>query len=407
MSILTTEQRKQFSEILEELGKTLDISKEQHDAAVRSYEYVAGWLAAEDSPLYRYKPEIIPQGSFMLGTMTKPIHEDDELDIDLVCRLEGKRPEWTQFDVKRIVGERLASNGILKKLLKIPDGRRCWTLQYAESAKFHLDVLPSIVSSGYRIILEKALSAAGTKDVDSLAIRITCKDETNYRTSTRPEEWPVSNPFGYGIWFEQKAAISFQKSVLMSEAVQAVPRYSKDRLPLQRAVQILKRHRDLIFNGDDDKPISIIITTLAARSYRQELSISDALTNIILQMPNEIEERYSAKHGRMIKWIANPVNDQENFADKWADTPKKQENFYKWLTQVQKDVLAAQGQRGLHAIQEAMKKPFGEREITKAFANYGDHLLKLREGGSLKMASVSGALGTIGSTIKNHNFHGR
>lgn len=43
---------------------------------------------------------------------------------------------------------------------------------------------------------------------------------------------------------------------------------------LQRIVQILKRHRDIMFNGDEDKPISIIITTLASRAYRGETNLS-------------------------------------------------------------------------------------------------------------------------------------
>lgn len=89
--MLTTEQKKQFSEILEELGKTLDITETQHNAAVNSYEFVGNWLADSNSLLAPYKPEILPQGSFMLGTMIQPVNENDELDIDLVCRLEGKK----------------------------------------------------------------------------------------------------------------------------------------------------------------------------------------------------------------------------------------------------------------------------------------------------------------------------
>jgi len=126
-NMLTSEQKKQFSDILEELGKSLDITKEQHDAAVKSYEFVGEWLSAPESNLSPYNPEILPQGSFMLGTMIKPIHDDDELDIDLDCRLAGKMTEWTQYNLKRIVSQRLVSHGTLQRLLKIPDGRRCWT----------------------------------------------------------------------------------------------------------------------------------------------------------------------------------------------------------------------------------------------------------------------------------------
>jgi hypothetical protein len=403
--MLTQQQKQQFSEILEELGISLDITKAEHDEAVRSYEFVGQWLSASESTLAAYNPEILPQGSFMLGTMVKPVHEDDELDIDLVCRLEGKRPEWTQYNLKQIVGQRLAGHGTLKHLLRIPDGRRCWTLQYSDSARFHLDILPSIVSSGYRILLERSFSNSPL-NFETLSIRLTDKLETNYQSEVRPERWPKSNPFGYGIWFENRAQLLSNEIRLMSEAVQPVPKYQAKKLPLQRIVQILKRHRDMMFIGDDDKPISIIITTLAAKAYNKETNIFEALLNVIGQMTSLIEERYSEKYKRSIKWIGNPVNNEENFADKWPDNPKKQENFYKWIDQAKTDLYNATRQQGLHHIQEALTQPFGKEVVTKTFSTYAEKSRLLRENGSLKMAAGTGILGSVGTTVKGHNFHG-
>jgi len=404
--MLNEAQKNQFSEILEELGKSLDITEEQHKKAVSSYEYVGEWLAAESSPISKYRPEILPQGSFMLGTLIRPINEDDDLDIDLVCRLEGKDSSWTQFHLKQIVGQRLVSNGTIRKLVEIPDGRRCWTLKYSESSKFHMDVLPSIVSTGYKIILSKAFTESQFKDMNSLAIRITDKREYNYKTATDPAQWLKSNPFGYGAWFAEQASISFQKSAMFSEAVQPIPKYKLQKLPLQRAIQILKRHRDIMFNGDDDKPISIIITTLAAMSYNGESNVTDTLSNVIEQMPYRIGERYSPKHRREIKWIPNPVNPEENFADKWAENPQKETNFYEWLKHVKMDITRSTEMRGIHMIQESFEKPFGKDAVLKAFNNYGENQRIKRESGSLKMAAGTGMLGDIGTKVKGHNFHG-
>lgn len=401
--MLTEDQSNQFQEILEELGKTLDITENQHDQAVKSYEFVANHLAAPDSSLARYNPEILPQGSFMLGTMIKPIGKD-ELDIDLVCRLEGKQADWTQRDVKQIVGDRLKSNGIIKKLLEVPDGRRCWTLDY--ESQFHMDVLPAIVSTDYKVLLEKAFSAVDRQDLDKIAIRITDKELLNYNVSVLPDEWLKSNPFGYGVWFAERASLSVRKALLMSESVKPVPRYQENKLPLQRVVQILKRHRDMMFNGDEHKPISIIITTLAARAYDKQTDIPRALLNIIEQIPNHIEERYSAEHGRVIKWIPNPVNAEENFADKWPEEPIKERNFYTWLNRVRVDVLDATGKRGISSIQESLSKSFGEDVVTKTFSNYGDRILQKRQSGGLRMATGLGTLGDSGSKVGNHNFHG-
>jgi hypothetical protein len=368
--MLITPNDNSLNSVLEELAKSLDITQAQHDSAVESYEFVAKHLASETSPLAKYSPEILPQGSFLLNTMIRPINQGDELDIDLVCRLDGKAPEWTQFNLKKIVGDRLKDHGVIKPLIKIPDGRRCWTLEYRESLKFHMDILPAIVSTNYKIVLEKAFAETTITDYNALAIRITDNTELNYETSIHPYEWQKSNPFGYGIWFEERATIRFEKAKLMSEAIQPVPKFQKDKYPLQRIIQILKRHRDLMFIGDEHKPISIIITTLAAKAYNKQVNILDALLSIIEKMPLFIEEKHSAKHGRMIKWVTNPVNNQENFADKWTETEEKQRNFYDWLAKLQNDFGNLRVRTDSENY-EILESAVGTSTINEAYRNAG------------------------------------
>jgi len=405
--MLTQEEKRQFSEILETLGETLDITETQYNAAVSSYGAVGEWLAKPESTFAPYKPVIRPQGSFMLGTMIKPICEEDDLDIDLVCELTGKNPQWTQYDLKQAVGDRLKANETYKNMLD-KEGRRCWTLLYADSANYHMDILPSLVCHGYSLMLEKSLSnLADNANYDSLAIRITDKKQPNYYTDIIAENWMKSNPFGYAKWFFNKATISQEKRLIFSASVNPIPKYQKGKLPLQRAIQILKRHRDMMFNGDDDKPISIIITTLAALAYKKETSVIDALINIINNMENYIEECYDSNSGKYVKWIANPVNSKENFADKWVEHPQKEKNFYKWLNQVKQDVCNITQQRGLHNISNAMKKLFGESTVTKTFSILGERYRNLRESGILKMTTSTGSLGIVGTvTAASHNFYG-
>lgn len=403
--MLTAEQKNQFSEILEELGSTLDITETQYKAVVKSYEAVGAWLSKKDSLLAPYYPEILPQGSFMLGTMVKPVHDKDDLDIDLVCQLKGKNPNWTQKDLKHKVGDQLKLNDTYEAMLD-EEGRRYWTLVYSETANYHMDVLPSIVDSGYRMILEKAFSATELKDIDKLAIRITDNLEWNYTTEKNHLEWLKSNPFGYAKWFENRTNISSIKMFSINEAIKPVPTYQKEKLPLQRVVQILKRHRDMMFNGNEHKPISIIITTLAAKSYNKETSIIDALLNVIDQMPYHIEERYSAHHGKKIKWIANPVNDEENFADKWVDEPQRETNFYNWMKKVSIDVQNAIGKRGMHLIQESLENPFGKDVIRKAFSNIGERAKLLTEQGNNRFDTKLGVMAGAANQIKSHNFYG-
>ncbi|MBS1597322.1 MAG: nucleotidyltransferase [Bacteroidetes bacterium] len=404
---MTPEQRKQYNEIFDGLGKSLDITKAQYDAAVTSYQFAGDWLSKPESPLAPYKPEIRPQGSFLFGTMNKPVNENDDLDVDLVCRLEGKKQSWTQSDLKKIVGDRLKDHDTLKRMLD-EEGRRCWTLLHRDEARFHMDILPAILSSKYTVMLEKSLSAGDTSKVGELAIRITDKLTSNYATATSPEEWLKSNPFGYAAWFKLRASLDIYKYLSLNEAVRPVPRFEKEKLPLQRVVQILKRHRDIMFNGDEDKPISIIITTLAAKAYRGQTDVVEALIAVVHDMESYIEERYDYRLRRYIKWVENPVNAEENFADKWAETSKKQENFYKWIKQAKSDLTNIIGQRGLHNIQGALSNPFGKNAVDEAFGKIGDNARILRENGSMKMAAGTGILGQLGRTgVGYHNNFGK
>jgi len=415
--MLTKEQKEEFSEILEELGNTLDITQTQYDAAVKSYTAVGNWLSKHDSILYPYGPEILPQGSFMLGTMIQPISEEDDLDIDLVCQLDFKAPYWTQKNLKHKTGDQLRSNNFYKKLLLEPDGRRCWTLKYrgdAENLKehYHMDILPCVVGSGYKNTLnEVMLKYNDISDVESIAIRITDKNRVGYEIETNELQWLKSNPFGYAKWFYYIANVQSLRTVMLSEAVQKVPKFQKEKLPLQRVVQILKRHRDMMWkdrNDKDDKPISIIITTLAGQSYNKETNVIDALLNVVSKMRSFIKDT-NPHTGVKEYWVENPVNNQENFADKWKTYTKRKDNFHEWLNAIESDVqnITRQVGYGLPMISEAMKKPFGSELVNKTFSNYGANQLKKRQSGDMKMASRTGMLGSVGTTVKGHDFHGK
>ena len=78
--------------------------------------------------------------------------------------------------------------------------------------------------------MEKAFSAKAIADsnYESLAIRITDKEQDGYMTDTTAENWMKSNPFGYAKWFFNVAAIEQRKIVMLSESVNPVPKYHKE-----------------------------------------------------------------------------------------------------------------------------------------------------------------------------------
>ncbi|WP_299606253.1 nucleotidyltransferase [uncultured Aquimarina sp.] len=405
--------KNEVAEILETLGENLDISESQYKEAVKSYQAVGEWLSCENSSLYPYKPNILPQGSFMLGTMTKPINDEDDIDIDLVCKIQNKPSHWTQKHLKEAIGDRLKEHSRYEKMLKEKGGgRRCWTIIYAEDSNFHMDILPSLADENLNIILNEKFFSTQNLDADKLAIRITDKEHIFYSIMTDRLFWIKSNPFGYAKWFFQKAIVSEKRIFSLRESIDPVRPYQKKKLPLQRVVQLLKRHRDIMFSSDDynseNKPISIIITTLASRAYDKSENIVDAYINVINRMRGLIETKLNEKTGKYEKWISNPVNEEENFADKWVEEPQKEEYFYGWLDKLEKDIQSIRygAGKGLQILNESLSKQYGNKAVQKTFAIYGEKNRLLRETGERKMAVGTGILGSTGKTVPNHNFEG-
>ena len=158
---------------------------------------------------------------------------------------------------------------------------------------------------------------------------------TDRETWETDPEWPRSNPKGYAAWFKHRMQTQLDEAQhVFAEATRAETEEIEDfdvRTPLQRLIQILKRDRDVRYNGDDDKPISIIITTLAAQAYENEADLADAMLSVVPRM------RQSIKQHDSVWCVPNPVNPKENFADKWVEHPRKAEIFFQWLTTVERE----------------------------------------------------------------------
>jgi len=400
--MLTEEEKSYWSEILSQLADALDISKNQREEAKNRYEAVGDFLQNDNSFLASYKPEIFPQGSFSIGTIIRPLKEDDEYDIDLVCELKEPPQNLTQNELKEMIGDRLKESSNYRRMLD-KEGRKCWTLNYAEGTKFHMDIIPSIPDLHKRKLYENILE----EEVWKNALRIT-DNQHPYYYSDRTELWPKSNPRGYATWFKKQIKDFEQKKHLLAEEmkmeVEEVPDWEV-KTPLQRAIQIMKRHRDLMF-GDDDKPVSIIITTLAARAYKNEADVYDALMSLLEDMPSFVETGYDSQ-GRRISVVRNPVDPDENFADEWQEYPQRERNFFSWLDKIKTDFNNLTYKKGIDQIAESLKPSFGENIVNEAIKNFANKERVLRENEKIRMAGGTGMLSSQGRTpVKNHNNFG-
>ena len=369
-----------FPLFFELVANDIDISPSKYQDAVSRYQAVGRWLEEGDYPGCEGQLSIYPQGSFRLGTVVRPIRQSVEgsYDIDLVCEMPLPKNRTTPQAVKHLVGNRLRQHDTYRRLLD-GEGRRCWTLEYAEDdgVGFHLDILPAVPeASGWQ----------------STALAITHKSDGAYA-------WSASDPRGYGIWFDEKNAKAFARVVVeqkqliqrRTSAVYASIDEVPDQLvrtPLQRSIQLMKRNRDLHFNRPetiDNAPISIIITTLAAQLYAGESDAYSALTSIV----GRLHEHAGLIEGRAIHptlttmglirrlpdgswYIGNPVNPAENFADRWhEDGHARARAFFSWLDALRKDLLVLQSDTNPRLI----KAHFGQMLGAAAVAKHVDVLI--------------------------------
>ncbi|MBP7617124.1 MAG: nucleotidyltransferase [Geothrix sp.] len=359
----------ELSQLLLDLAEELDVPPSKYEEAADHYMSVGDWLNSEGSELAVYGPVIYSQGSFGLGTAVKPLGDGD-YDVDAVCLLENPPIGLDQKRLKAMVGNRLKAHETYRRLLE-PEGRRCWTLKYADASRFHLDVLPAIPHRGL--------------DYQE-AIHITDNQEP-------PTFWGDSNPKGYQLWFKDRMKVVFARqrelaALAKTANVEDIPEYEV-RTPLQRLIQILKRHRDLHYGKDKDKPISIIITTLAARAYDNESDLYQALVKVIPGMKAHITYKNGAAQ------IPNPVIPSENFADKWLEQPRKQQVFFEWLARVETfgKILAEVGTP--EELRTVLDEHFGTDVSNATLAKVASRKPLLAKGIELRQAQPSRASGIL------------
>lgn len=352
--------------LLESVIERLELPESAYEKAASRYQDLGEWLCRDESMCVTYEPHIFPQGSFRLGTAIRPLDEKDEYDLDLACKLPVgiTKDLYTQKSLKMLIGSEIESYRTAR-LIKSPkeEKHRCWRLDYADQMSFHMDIVPCIPEvQSQRQSIKEAMIRTGTSDVLSesvseLSVSITDDRHPSYTQICK--DWNISNPEGYAKWFESRMKLAQQlllqkAGMFRAASIDDLPVY-KWKTPLQRVIQILKRHRDQMFKDDTDvEPISIIITTLAAEAYQGETDIESALRNIL----SKIDDLVNSKAPR----IPNPTNPNEDFADRWSMPDCRnlnlEENFWNWVKQVKADFEIFSKSDNTKFISEHAKRRF-------------------------------------------------
>ena len=209
------------------------------------------------------------QGSYALGTLIKPVDDNDEYDADIQV-IMNPNPKWQAKEYINEIHRTLKQNQNYADKLRLKT--RCVTIDYA--GDFHLDVVPRVTIGGRHYVCN--------------------------RTDNSFEE---TDGTGYRDWFNEKNR--------------------KTAGNLKRVVRLLKYLRD---HKNNYTAKSILLTTLAGNTIRPSderteavSTVADTLVTVLTRMDD-----YLQQHPYMPE-IRNPVLPTENFNRHWDQT--KYANF--------------------------------------------------------------------------------
>lgn len=266
---------------------------------------------------------VFPQGSFLTRTVVRALGEG-EIDVDAILLLRE-----TSLAPRELLEALLAELELRVRTQGDVERRnRCVTVHYADdSLPAHLDVTPAVPSDG--------------NDDDEGWGPLEVPD---YKQA----DWHPTNPRDFADWFNDISRTSIaldQGTVAFAEArkrAEGEQLPSHDAInafdPLRATVKLMKRHRDAFrerHGADAPVPISVVITTLAAKAYKEVAALAQqrpltalqAMREIIARMPNQFDQDGRAG----LPWkLSNPRRPAENFAEKWNRDPAYAAMFAKW-----------------------------------------------------------------------------
>ena len=242
------------------------------------------------------------QGSYALGTLIKPVDDNDEYDADIQIVM-NPNSKWEPKDYINQVNRTLAGNKTYTDKLRLKT--RCVTVDYA--GDFHLDVVPRLTIEGHHYV---------------------CNRIENRRERTDGN--------GYRDWFNDKNRITGGH--------------------LKRVVRLLKHLRD---HKNSFRAKSILLTTLAGNAIRTSdegkecvSTVADTLDTVLSRMND-----YLQRHETMPE-IKNPVLPAENFNRHWT-----QQNYANFRNRVRTYARIARQAKDDPSSEKAIKlwqELFGE-----------------------------------------------
>lgn len=380
---------KKLAMIFDSLANELNITASMLDKAETAYNALGAYIKASNED---WDVAIYPQGSFELGTVIKPLTEEEQYDVDLIIHV--KHPSFNAEQLRNAVMELLLKHGRYDG--KVENKKPCIRIQYAESSQFHMDIASAIDSFSN----DESIQIARFDGISSYY-------------------YDISNPIGYIKWFKSTMQYEeFRKAQAVFEAQTVVQelKLSRIRTPLQKAVQILKRHRDIYFmnrNDSDNRPSSIIVTTLCAMAYADTFGTYEkentylTILNMLNRIPHYLNRNEAGEF-----YLVNPSNPEENFLKKWNENDALVLAFREWSAKAKMDIITNPDRfidNDQSSLRTNLLESFGKRDMEKALDIYGKQIGDLADSGKLYYAAKGGNV-TLneqeGKAYNKHTYYG-
>ena len=338
----------QREELLARIAQHLQLDETRKGRMESAYRAVADMLDADQGFFRDLDVDVYPQGSVLTGTTVKP-YRGNEFDLDIVVQINELYNRFSPFQIYDALLSKLKDDDRYKE--KLIKKNRCVRIDYAND--FHMDILPG------------CLAIYHDKNVLKIPDR-------------QLRDWATSNPRGFAEWFLKRAATIRRESLLegyynrlkieLRAEIADLPQdnfYTKS--PLQRAVQLVKRYRDIYFaDYPDFATSSVVLTTLMGLNYQGEPSIYETIDNCLIRIKNSYD---SAIYNRQRFVIENPVNSAEHFTDSW--TAEHYDHFYKFVTKFHeqwnalKNGFDKSGKNYIELFDEGVYRASLQEQITK------------------------------------------
>jgi hypothetical protein len=357
--------------ILETLCLELTLSREQHARAARAYETVGNLLSDATGMLASYDPRVFPQGSIPQGTALRP-RQSDQFDADGVCLLREGASELSPNQAYQLVLECIRSHGTYRDRVTPQD--RCLRIEY--EGQLHLDIIPAIPS------------AARTS-----AILIPSRSRNG---------WQLTDPEGFASWFQSRCVSGATTTIGLDAEPMPAHQDPTAKAALQRVVQLLKRRRDVFFQGTD-APKSILLSALAGLLWNGSVFASDGLIHVLDQLATRLPVGDPPR-------VMNPVNPSENLARHWLEVPSSYAEFREFVHDFRARMRMLLGARGLPDIAEQLRALFhtdGSGAVERAVHSLAGAVQRDRNAGVIRAVRNSPAAHAVSSiSIPRNNFFG-